>query len=97
MTKLMSSVVLAGLLFCGVGTIYAGLTEANITDKTSDGSIIKTGDGVTWAIDAVDRIDTRLWMVTDIVIEDDDSSACTYYRLINKDENNETACAKKIQ
>ena len=86
-----------GIMLLSPIATYASLDEADIIDKTDDGSILKTDDGATWAIDSVDQVDTALWMVTDTVIEDDESSACASYQLINKDENNETACARKIQ
>ena len=93
MKRILIAVLATFLLGAGA---YAYLDEADITDKTEDGSIIKTDDGITWAIDPLDQIDTSLWMVGDTVIENDNSRACLYYQLINKDENNETACARKI-
>jgi len=94
----MRRIIAAGFLFLLVSVAaWASLEEADITDKTDDGSILITDDGVTWKVDNADAVTTALWTVGDTLIEDDDSKGCANYRLINKDESSETACAKKVK
>ena len=97
MRKIGLALTLAGMLLMGTVLVYANLPEASVTDKTQDGSILKTDDGITWSIDDSDQPTTALWMVGDTVIEDDNSKSCSKYELINKDENDETACAKVVK
>jgi hypothetical protein len=92
----MKRILALAALTLSFSTAATSLDEADITAKTDDGSVLKTSDGKTWAVDRMDQIDTSLWTVGDTVIEDDDSKACLHVRLINKDEDNETACVKKL-
>jgi len=84
------------IIFCST-IAYADLDQVDITDVSDDGSVIKTDDGFVWLIDSADRVNTQLWLVTDTIVEDDNSKACDHFQLINTDEDGETACAKKIE
>ncbi|OGA45863.1 MAG: hypothetical protein A3G24_18430 [Betaproteobacteria bacterium RIFCSPLOWO2_12_FULL_62_13] len=56
---------------------------------SGDGEIVKLEDGSIWQVDAVDAIDTMLWLpTTEIVVCDD--------KLINTDDN-ESVDATRIR
>lgn len=60
-----------------------------VDSVSSDGQIVKLEDGSIWEVDAVDAIDSALWLpITDIVACDD--------KLINT-EDNETVSATRIR
>lgn len=60
-----------------------------VDSVSSDGDIVKLEDGSIWEVDAVDAIDSALWLpTTDIVACDD--------KLINT-EDNETVSARRIR
>lgn len=60
-----------------------------IESVSNDGQIVKLEDGSIWEVDAVDTIDSALWLpITDIVACDD--------KLINADDN-ETVSATRIR
>jgi hypothetical protein len=70
---------------------YYGNCESGhwIDDVISDGEIVKLEDGGLWEIDAVDQIDTQLWLpASDIIV-------CPG-KLINTDDN-ETAGAVRLR
>lgn len=69
--------------------------SADITSKSDDGAVIRTDDGNTWIINSTDRTTSSLWLVTETVIEIDDSNSCTKWELLNKDDNNSSVCAEK--
>lgn len=60
-----------------------------VESVSSDGTIVKLEDGSIWEVDAVDAIDSALWLpVTDIIACDD--------KLINTDDN-ESVSARRIR
>ncbi len=60
-----------------------------VESVSSDGAIVKLEDGSVWEVDAVDAIDSALWLpVTDIIACDD--------KLINTDDN-ESVSARRIR
>lgn len=60
-----------------------------VESVSSDGTIVKLEDGSVWEVDAVDAIDSALWLpVTDIIACDD--------KLINTDDN-ESVSARRIR
>jgi hypothetical protein len=47
-------------------TCSSGCTDPHwIRSKSSDGAIISLEDGSVWEVDAVDRIDSGLWLETE--------------------------------
>lgn len=82
------SVVLAALVF-STGSAAACEDGHWIESVSSDGRIVILEDGSVWEVDAVDRIDSMLWLpVTEIVACDD--------KLINTDDG-ETVDAVRIR
>jgi hypothetical protein len=60
-----------------------------VDSVSNDGQIVKLEDGSIWEVDAVDAIDSSLWLpTTDIVACDD--------KLINT-EDNETVTATRLR
>lgn len=72
----------------------ADYDSADITSKSDDGAVIRTDDGKTWIVDSSNRSTSSLWLVTETLIEIDDSSACTHWELVNKDDDNSSVCAE---
>ena len=74
----------------GRSTVFSGCETGHwIESVAADGQIIKLEDGSIWEIDAVDAIDSALWLpTTDVVVCGD--------KLINT-EDNETVSARRIR
>ena len=72
------------------GRRYSSCESGHWVDSVSnDGQVVKLEDGSIWEVDAVDAIDSALWLpTTDIVVCDD--------KLINTDDN-ETVSATRIR
>lgn len=60
-----------------------------VESVSNDGQIVKLEDGSIWEVDAIDRIDSILWLPTTDIIACDD-------KLINTDDN-ETVSARRIR
>jgi hypothetical protein len=72
-----------------VGGAYVGSSGGHWIQSTSNsGSIIVLEDGSMWEINAIDRIDTALWLpITDITVLKANSPVGEYkYVLVNKDD-----------
>lgn len=69
---------------------YSGCETGHwVESVSSDGQIVKLEDGSIWEVDAVDAIDSALWLPTTEIIACDD-------KLINTDDN-ETVSARRIR
>jgi len=69
---------------------YSSCDDGHWVDSiSSDGTIVKLEDGSIWEVDAVDAIDSALWLPTTDIIACDD-------KLINTDDN-ETVSARRIR
>lgn len=60
-----------------------------IDSVSNDGEIVKLEDGSIWEVDAVDSVDSALWLATTDIVACDD-------KLINTDDN-ETVSARRIR
>lgn len=77
-------------------TAYGGVGSGHWVKKVSSGGrLVELEDGSLWEINAVDRVDTMLWLpVTDITVAAAKNPVGEHkYTLINKDDG-ETALAK---
>lgn len=69
---------------------YSGCEDGHWVDSvSSDGTIVKLEDGSVWEVDAVDAIDSALWLPTTEIVACDD-------KLINTDDN-ETVSAHRLR
>lgn len=87
-TTAIIALILIGI--CDHVNAASGCESGHWVDSVSnDGQIVKLEDGSIWEVDAVDAIDSSLWMpITDIVACND--------KLINI-EDNETVSATRIR
>jgi hypothetical protein len=66
--------------------------DDSIQSVSDDGSIIIMTSGAVFQVEMVDRVDTSLWLaVDDVLICDGDT------KIINKDENGETASVHRLR
>lgn len=69
---------------------YSGCEDGHwVNSVSSDGTVVKLEDGSIWSVDAVDAIDSALWLPTTDIIACDD-------KLINTDDN-ETVSARRLR
>lgn len=80
----------------GTPSTYAGIGSGHWVKKVSNGGrVVELEDGSLWEINAIDRIDTMLWLpITNITVAAARTPIGEYkYTLINKDDG-ESALAK---
>lgn len=53
-------------------------------------------DGTEWIVESSDRSTSSAWVVGDDVVYVDDSRNCSDTEIINKDEDGDEVCAKRI-
>jgi hypothetical protein len=64
--------------------------QESIRNKSDDGGVLILTDGTVWEVDAVDRVDSALWMTGDDVLVCDDY-------IINTDENGEKVDVRRLK
>ncbi len=93
--KALRAFVLMAILAVTICAARADYDSADITSKSDDGAVITTDDGNSWVVNSADRVTSSLWLVTETLIEIDDSNSCSSWELVNKDDNNSSVCAEK--
>lgn len=73
-----------------VGKVYGGAGGGHwVRDKVDSGRLVILEDGSLWDINAVDRIDTMLWLPTEEVFVMEEPGMVGAYRLINTDSEDD--------
>jgi hypothetical protein len=86
--------ILAALLLMSLvaAPAYAqSCDDESIQSVSDDGSIIIMISGTVFQVNPVDQVDTALWLAADDVLVCDDE------KIINKDENGETASVRRLR
>ncbi len=86
--------ILAALLLMSLvaTSAYAqSCDDESIQSVSDDGSIIIMISGAVFQVNPVDQVDTALWLAADDVLVCDDD------KIINKDENGETASVRRLR